>query len=249
MKITAETRTVVKSNYALITPDGLVNSAMPGWTDCEFNVIINPAMGARFSQHLITFNQGGQGQGSTQASELFFFVIEGSCQAEVNGSGYELKEGNYIYMPPGSSYSFRDPGPTAKLLSFQKRYEPLDGHQAPDPVFGQLSEVSSEIYMEDPQLHMQNLLPADQLSFDMAVNVFTYDPGGNLPFVETHIMEHGLIYLAGQGIYRLDNDWYAVSPGDCIWMAPYCPQWFVAMGKEPAVYIYYKNVNRFSIGQ
>ena len=27
-------------------------------------------------------------------------------------------------------------------------------------------------------------------------------------------------------------------------MAPYCPQWFVAMGKSPARYLYYKDVNR-----
>jgi (S)-ureidoglycine aminohydrolase len=77
------------------------------------------------------------------------------------------------------------------------------------------------------------------------VNIFTYDPGGHLPFVETHIMEHGLLYLQGQGIYMLDHEWYPVKKGDAIWMAPYCQQWFTAMGKEPAVYIYYKNVNRF----
>ncbi|MEP6663631.1 MAG: (S)-ureidoglycine aminohydrolase, partial [Verrucomicrobiota bacterium] len=29
--------------------------------------------------------------------------------------------------------------------------------------------------------------------------------------------------------------------------APYCPQWFVAMGKTPASYIYYKDVNRAPI--
>jgi (S)-ureidoglycine aminohydrolase len=27
-------------------------------------------------------------------------------------------------------------------------------------------------------------------------------------------------------------------------MAAYCPQWFVAMGKTPARYLYYKDVNR-----
>jgi (S)-ureidoglycine aminohydrolase len=79
----------------------------------------------------------------------------------------------------------------------------------------------------------------------MAVNIFTYDPGGHLPFVETHIMEHGLLYLQGQGVYMLGHQWYPVKKGDSIWMAPYCQQWFTAMGKEPAVYIYYKNVNRF----
>ena len=81
----------------------------------------------------------------------------------------------------------------------------------------------------------------------MAVNIFTYNPGANLPFVETHIMEHGLLYLQGQGIYRLADKWYPIKEGEAIWMAPYCPQWFGALGKEPAVYIYYKNVNRFPI--
>ena len=78
----------------------------------------------------------------------------------------------------------------------------------------------------------------------MAVNIFTYDPGAALPFVETHVMEHGLLMLAGAGVYRLEDEWYPVQAGDVIWMAPFCPQWFVALGTEPAIYIYYKNVNR-----
>ena len=79
----------------------------------------------------------------------------------------------------------------------------------------------------------------------MAVNIFKYAPGATLPFVETHVMEHGLLMLAGEGIYRLEDRWYPVRAGDAIWMAPYCPQWFVATGKAPASYIYYKDVNRW----
>ena len=56
-----------------------------------------------------------------------------------------------------------------------------------------------------------------------------------------------LLMLAGQGIYRLEDSWYPVTAGDAIWMAPYCPQWFVAMGKQPASYLYYKDVNRPAI--
>ena len=82
------------------------------------------------------------------------------------------------------------------------------------------------------------------VSFDMAVNIFNYQPGAHLPFVETHIMEHGLLMLEGKGVYRLEDSWYPVAEGDCIWMAAYCPQWFVAMGKTRASYLYYKNVNR-----
>ncbi|HXO76771.1 MAG TPA: cupin domain-containing protein, partial [Puia sp.] len=110
--------------------------------------------------------------------------------------------------------------------------------------FGKAGNVPGDVFLGDEALRMQILLP-DEPAFDMAVNIFTYDPGGHLPLVETHVMEHGLLYLQGQGIYRLDQDWYPVKKGDCIWMAPYCQQWFTAMGKEPAVYIYYKNVNRF----
>jgi hypothetical protein len=50
-------------------------------------------------------------------------------------------------------------------------------------------------------------------------------------------MEHGLLMLEGGGIYRLGNCWYPVQTGDFIWMAPYCPQWFGALGKTPAKYL------------
>ncbi|RYD71642.1 MAG: cupin domain-containing protein, partial [Verrucomicrobiaceae bacterium] len=66
------------------------------------------------------------------------------------------------------------------------------------------------------------------------MHIFTYQPGATLPFVETHIMEHGLLMLSGQRIYRLEESDYPVTAGDAIWMAPYCPQWFAAIGDEPA---------------
>ncbi len=78
----------------------------------------------------------------------------------------------------------------------------------------------------------------------MAGNSFSYQSIVALPFVETHVMEHGLLMLDGDGIYRLEDAWYPVTAGDVIWMAPYCPQWFVAMGDTPASYLYYKDVNR-----
>ena len=45
-------------------------------------------------------------------------------------------------------------------------------------------------------------------------------------------MEHGLLMLEGGGIYRLGDHWYPVTAGDFIWMAPFCPQWFGALGKH-----------------
>jgi (S)-ureidoglycine aminohydrolase len=71
-----------------------------------------------------------------------------------------------------------------------------------------------------------------------------YQPGASLRMVEMHVMEHGLIMLEGGGIYHLGNSWYPVTAGDFIWMAPWCPQWFGAIGKVPAKYLIYKDWNR-----
>ena len=87
------------------------------------------------------------------------------------------------------------------------------------------------------------LLPKD-VAFDMAVNLFTFEPGATLPLVEVHVMEHGLLLLQGAGVYRLGDHYYPIKAGDEIWMGSFCPQWWVAMGKTSSTYLYYKDVHR-----
>lgn len=244
MEMSALTRSVVKRNHAIIAPDGYINSTVPGWTGCTVNVIINEQMGARLCQTLITLTATGRLMGETQASQLFFYVVQGQCQATVGGETRPLSTGHYVYIPVGQAYEFSQPEAGTQLLTFHKVYEPLAGHATPGVFWGEKDDSKAPVYMNDEALHIQELLP-NELGFDMAVNIFTYGIGGNLPMVETHIMEHGLMYLQGQAIYMLDQCWYPVKKGDSIWMAPYCQQWATAMGQEPSVYIYYKNVNRF----
>lgn len=244
MEISALTRSVVKRNHAVICPDGYVNSVVPGWTHCRVNVIINEQMGARLGQTLITAEKDCFISGHTETAQIFFYVISGQCSAKADTQIKTLTGGQFIYVPSGHPYRLEQFAEGTQIVTFHKVYEKLAGHDHPPVIFGDASTVPGPAFLGDPALRLQVLLPED-LSFDMAVNIFTYDSGGHLPFVETHIMEHGLLYLQGQGIYMLDQEWYPVKKGDAIWMAPYCQQWFTAMGKEPAVYIYYKNVNRF----
>ncbi len=244
MEISALTRSVVKSNHAVISPDGYINSSVPGWTDCTVNVIINEDMGANLCQTFITLNEGGKLKGKTKDSQIFFYIVEGQCSATVENEAKGLTKGHFVYVPVGKEYLFEIPTQGTKILTFHKVYEYLEGHDVPEVIFGDATTVPGPPYLGDDALRLQVLLP-DNHSFDMAVNIFTYESGGHLPMVETHIMEHGLMYLQGQGVYMLDHQWYPIKKGDSIWMAPYCQQWFTAMGKEPAVYIYYKNVNRF----
>ena len=244
MEMSALTRSVVKRNHAIIAPDGYINSTVPGWTGCTVNVIINEQMGARLCQTLITLTEAGNLEGETQASQLFFYVVRGQVHVAVGSETRSLAVGQYVYIPVGQSYKFSQPAAGTQLLTFHKVYEPLAGHATPGVLFGERDYRKAPVYMNDEALRIQELLP-NELGFDMAVNIFTYGLGGHLPMVETHIMEHGLLYLEGQAIYMLDQCWYPVKKGDSIWMAPYCQQWATAMGQEPSVYIYYKNVNRF----
>jgi (S)-ureidoglycine aminohydrolase len=67
--------------------------------------------------------------------------------------------------------------------------------------------------------------------------------------VEIHVMEHGLLMLNGEGTYKLGDHFYPVTAGDVIYMAPYCPQWFGALGVTPSSYLLYKDVNRHPLEQ
>ena len=244
MEISALTRSVVKRTHAIISPDGYINSNVPGYTDCIVNVIINEQMGADFCQMLITAGKTSTLKGQTIASQIFFFIVKGKATAKIGSDVQTLVEGQYVYVPINKEYYWDNIDEGTQILTFHKVYEKLAGHDAPDTLFEGSKHLAAKEYLGDAALTLKVLLP-DNPSFDMAVNIFTYDPGGHLPMVETHIMEHGLLFLQGQGIYMLDHEWYPIKQGDSIWMAPYCQQWFTAMGKEPAVYIYYKNVNRF----
>jgi (S)-ureidoglycine aminohydrolase len=136
-----------------------------------------------------------------------------------------------------------------RLIVLRKRYEPLPARRADESVeqatfvLTDAQHTEAKPFMDNPHARLQALLPED-LRFDLAMNIFTFDPGHGLPYVETHVMEHGLLVLEGKGMYYLDGEWMEVEKDDFIWMGPYCPQSFYATGPTPAKYIYYKNVNR-----
>jgi (S)-ureidoglycine aminohydrolase len=237
------TRDVIKERYALRTPSGFVPSSLPGWRDAVCVVQISQGIGAGFSQIHITFQANSLGQGNTGMVEYVLYVLGGQCAATLGGKRHALGTGSFAYIPPQTDFQFDKAEPGTRMLVFQKRYEPLPATKAPTVLVGDQKAIAGQPFLGNEAARLQVLLP-DEPEFDLAVNIFTYQPGATLPFVESHIMEHGLVMLQGQGIYRLDADWHPVQAGDVIWMAPYCPQWFVAMGKTPASYIYYKDVNR-----
>jgi (S)-ureidoglycine aminohydrolase len=240
------TRTFVGTRHALIAPDGHVPSAMPGVENATTVILISPAMRAAFGQFLVTFSQDGRAFFPADDGERFLFLLTGQLQANIAGKSFDLVAGAYAFAPVGQAIELTEAKGGTQVNFFVKKYSSLAGAPEPAVIVGQEKQIASQPFLGDEAARLQVLLP-DTMGYDFAVNIFNYRPGAHLPFVETHVMEHGLLMLEGLGVYRLENSWYPVTAGDCIWMAPYCPQWFVAMGKSPARYLYYKDINRAPI--
>jgi (S)-ureidoglycine aminohydrolase len=237
------TRSRVTRSHALITPDSFVPSDLPGWDRSRGIILIAPQMGARFSQYLAIMAEGGTAGAPAPGIERVIYLLEGTMALTLpDEPERNLEPGGFAYLPPDTNA-----GLTAmtdsRINVFEKRYVHQPGIGIPRPLWGDEHQIAGSPFLGDPDAILKVLLPTDP-TFDLAVNLFTYQPGATLPMVEVHVMEHGLLMLEGQGVYRLDDDWYPVQKDDVIWMAPFCPQWFVAMGKQPARYLYYKDVNR-----
>jgi (S)-ureidoglycine aminohydrolase len=207
---------------------------------CSAIVHVSPALGARFTEYTAEFEADGE-LGSTPA-QRFIFVIEGGVNVEVGGKSSKLGARGYAFLPQGLHHRVVATK-ASRVAVIEKPYHSLDSIEPPHLIVSNEDAISSHPLGDDLDLQVKCLLP-DEISFDCAVNTMVYQPGASLSMVEMHVMEHGLIMLEGGGIYRLGDSWYPVTAGDFIWMGPWCPQWFGAIGKVPAKYLIYKDWNR-----
>ena len=234
------TRSSQQPNHLLLTADTFVRTILPGMKACSAVVHVSPALGAKFTEYTAEFEVGGE-LGGTPA-QRFIFLIEGGVKLEVNGKSSELSARGYAFLPQGLRHRVVATK-ASRIAVIEKLYQALDSVTSPQLIISSEDAVSSLALADDPSLQVKCLLP-DEMSFDCAVNTMVYQPGASLSMVEMHVMEHGLIMLEGGGIYRLGDSWYPVTAGDFIWMGPWCPQWFGAIGKVPAKYLIYKDWNR-----
>jgi (S)-ureidoglycine aminohydrolase len=248
-----ETRSVLRREYLLHTPDSFVRTPLPEISKGVAVVHASPRLGAGFLQYTAELEAGGQL--AAVPEQRFVWVLEGEVAVELGAgarTGFHpvaqeqktrvLRAGDYIYLPDSSGCGIKALS-TARLAVIEKRYEALEGVSAPSAFAGSEADVAGVALGGDPGLIVKSLMPGDT-AFDFAVNTMTYAAGTALAQVEVHVMEHGLLMLEGRGTYLLGNERFAVEAGDFIWMAPYCPQWFMAEGDGPAKYLIYKDWNR-----
>ena len=240
------TRSSHKADHLLQTPNTFIRTPLPGALGVDFIVHAAPQLGARFTQMTAEF--AADGMLSPAPAQRFIYVLEGELEMKAAGRDYKLAAGGFAFLPQGTPHSVRALTASRAAL-IEKPYERLGGDEdgAAQVVVGDETAITPVALMGDEALRVRSLMP-DGPAYDFAVNTMTYDPGAALGMVEIHVMEHGLLMLEGGGIYRLGDAWYPVQAGDFIWMAPYCPQWFGALGKQPAKYLIYKDWRRHPLG-
>jgi (S)-ureidoglycine aminohydrolase len=238
------TRTRVRSRYALLPLEGYPPSSLPFWTLTEARILASPALGAEFAQYLLAIQpQGGCRRRADGTTETFFYVLSGQVELTLDrGTAQLLSEGGFALVSPTNEFQM-EATEESTVIMLRKRFEAVQGIKAPESLVGNQADVPAEIWQDIDGARLQTLIP-DEMPYDMAMNIFTFEPGYSLPVVETHVMEHGLYFLQGKGLYYLDEEWMEVEAGDFIWMGPYVPQSFYATGPVASRYLYYKNVNR-----
>ncbi|EYU42760.1 hypothetical protein ABFS82_13G003700 [Erythranthe guttata] len=235
------TRSVYKRDHALITPESHVFSPLPEWTNTLGAYLITPSMGSHFVMYLAKMQENSKSGLPPKDAERFVFVLQGVVILnDTSGIKHNLEVDSYAYLPPNSEHLF-DSDASATLVVFERRHDYLENHIA-EQIIGwtnkqPLLETPGEVF------ELRKLLPTS-LAYDFNVHMMDFQPGEFLNVKEVHYNQHGLLLLEGQGIYRLADSWYPVQAGDAIWMAPFVPQWYAALGKTKSRYLLYKDVNR-----
>ncbi|XP_059657677.1 (S)-ureidoglycine aminohydrolase [Cornus florida] len=235
------TRSVYKRDHALITPESHVFSPLPEWRNTLGAYLISPAMGSHFVMYLAKMKENSKSGLPPNDVERFMFVVQGTATfSNVSGIEHKLMVDSYVYLPPNLEHSIKCDA-SATLVVFERRYAYL-GSYTTEQIIGStdkqpLLETPGEVF------ELRKLLPTS-MPYDFNVHIMDFQPGEFLNVKEVHYNQHGLLLLEGQGVYRLGDSWYPVEAGDAIWMAPFVPQWYAALGKTRTRYLLYKDVNR-----
>ena len=232
------------------TMSDITMSRLPGWEDTRAWMLARPLSGfaETFAELILDIAPGG---GSTTPepdpmAQAVLFGLDGAVRLTIEGEAHDLGAGGYAYLAPGADWSVENTGASAaKVVWVRKRYQPAPGLDAPESFVTSDSEHAPEPMPDTGGTWATTrFVDSADLRHDMHVNIVTFQPGGTIPFAETHVMEHGIYILQGRAVYLLNQDWVEVEAGDFLWLRAFCPQACYAAGTEPFRYLLYKDVNR-----
>ena len=103
-RIISRIDSVVKSDFAIITPQGRVINTIPGIVDAKMTILCSPKIGAGFVQLIGTLGPDARTEypyATLPHEESFLYVLDGEIEleADVAGEKKNLTQGGYCYAP------------------------------------------------------------------------------------------------------------------------------------------------------
>jgi (S)-ureidoglycine aminohydrolase len=239
--------------YAVLprgTMRDIVTSNLPFWENTRLWVIARPLSGfaETFSQYIVEVSPSGGSERPEldPTAEGVLFVVDGSLDLVLEGEKHDLVPGGYAFLPPGAHWTLRNTGDAAARFHWiRKAYQAVEGIEPPAPFVTHERDVPPQPMPDtDGAWTTTRFVDPADVRHDMHVNIVNFEPGGVIPFPETHVMEHGLYVLEGKAVYLLNQDWVEVEEGDFMWLRAFCPQACYAGGPGRFRYLLYKDVNR-----
>ncbi|HRK19004.1 MAG TPA: bifunctional allantoicase/(S)-ureidoglycine aminohydrolase, partial [Hyphomicrobiaceae bacterium] len=220
-------RAVFTEAYAVLpkgTMQDIVASQLPHWNGTRCWIIARPLSGfaETFSQYVMEVAPAG---GSDRPepdprAEGAIFVTDGAIELTIAGKTHTLEPGGFAYLPPSSGWTLANRSAAAARFHWiRKLYEPVAGIDVPPPLItNEKSITPSPMPGTNGTWATTRFVDSADMRHDMHVTIVTFQPGGSIPFEETHVMEHGLYVLEGKAVYKLNRDWVEVEAGDFMWL-------------------------------
>ena len=250
---TPEGSAVFTQAYAVLpahTQRDIVTSFLPGWNGMRMWILARPMSGfaETFAQYAVELAPGGgcDDPEPDREAQAAPFVAFGTLRLSIGGARQDLKPGHFVYIPAGAHWEiWNTSDEPCGFHWIRKRYEPV---ASLNPLAAFTLHETDIHKAEMPDCNgvwaTQRFFDPFDMRHDFHVNIVTFQPGGRIPFAETHVMEHGLYVLEGKAVYHLNQQWVEVEAGDFMWLRAFCPQACYAGGPGPFRYLLYKDVNR-----
>lgn len=196
--------------------------------------LLNASVGSTL-QEPVTFQYAQKGL------ERLLYILTGEVHVKNRTSGEiaSLTAGGFVYFAPGEDEIDVTVETETDGIVLDRVYTGFGGARS---MIGNEVEVDEEATPGET-FRLRRLLPPDDSTLDFNIHIMDFDPGEYLNVKEVHYNQHGLLLLRGEGIYMLGERFFPVATGDVIYMAPFVPQWYAALGQSPTRYWLYKDIS------
>jgi mannose-6-phosphate isomerase-like protein (cupin superfamily) len=183
-------------------------------------------------QAVLELDPGSSREIEVGDAEETLFVIDGTGTAEVGGERHALEPEVGLYLPPGSSFALRNPGPgTLRVVAVRvpDPEPPSDGGRPSRPALTRLADQEAEAATAQREFR---IVADPQTGLRSATHFVGYIPTERAPD-HFHTYDEVIYVLDGEGMMHAGETNQPLAPGSCIQLPARTVHCLENTGSEP----------------